>query len=99
MTVVFKDNDEKSVKFDSFPDKEQVGICADLQKIEHRDLAIKFSLRLLTITLFCTFAIYFLQGFRLWGFSLPDPLLKGLACATVGQLACFVMVIFKFLFR
>ena len=81
------------------PNKEQLGIWAEFQKLQHRDEAVKWCFRLFTASFLCTLVIFLLVGFHFEGFSLPSELLNGLEFATVGQVAGLVMVAFKFLFR
>jgi hypothetical protein len=81
------------------PSKEWISRYAELQTIEQRGNAVKWSLRVFAVTLLCTFGIYLLEGFKVMGFSLPEPLLKSLEWSTVGQTAGLVTVVFKFLFK
>lgn len=40
----------------------------------------------------------FLQGFRAWGFNLPEKLVYGLAIAVIGEIAGFTYIVLRFLF-
>ena len=46
-----------------------------------------------------TMLIFFLQGFRLWGFSLDVALLRWLGGATVGEIAGLLALTFRAIFR
>ena len=46
-----------------------------------------------------TMLIFFLQGFRLWGFSLYVVLLRWLGAATVGEIAGLLTLTFRAIFR
>jgi len=45
--------------------------------------------------LVATIAIFFLQGFHAWGFSLDNALLKLLGAATIGEIGGLLYVTFK----
>ena len=68
----------------TLPSKKWISRYAELQTIELRDKAVKWSLIVFAATLFCTFWIYLLEGFHVMGFALPEPLLKSLEWSTVG---------------
>jgi hypothetical protein len=97
--TVFINKRLKRLGTQTLPSKEWISRYAELQTIEQRNKAVKWSLRVFAATLFCTFGIYLLEGFRVMGFSLPEPLLKGLGWSTIGQVAGLVAVVFKFLFK
>ena len=99
INTVFINKRLKRLGTQTLPTKEWISRYAELQTIEHRDKAVKWSLTVFAATLFCTFGIYLLEGFNVMGFSLPEPLLKGLGWSTVGQVAGLVTVVFKFLFK
>lgn len=61
--------------------------------------AIDFLLRAYAGLLIATMLIFFLQGFRLWGFSLDAGLLRWLGGATVGEIAGLLMLTLRALFR
>jgi len=46
-----------------------------------------------------TMLIFFLQGFRVWGFSLDGVLLRWLGAATVGEIAGLLTLTFRAIFR
>src|SRR5207302_11048791 len=46
-----------------------------------------------------TMLIFFLQGFKLWGFSLDGGLLRWLGGATVGEIAGLLTLTFRAIFR
>jgi len=81
------------------PSKEWIAVCSEIQKLEHRDIAVKWSLMAFSIILLATLGIYFLQGFHVARFELPEPMLKGLEWSTIGQTVGLVSVVFKFLFK
>jgi hypothetical protein len=60
---------------------------------------IDFLLRSYAGLLAATMLIFFLQGFRLWGFSLDPTLLRWLGGATVGEVAGLLGITFRALFR
>ena len=97
--TVFRNYKLKQLEPSVIAQKDWLLSYRELQTIQHRDLAIRWALRVFSMTLSCTLGIYVLQGFRFKGFSLPSSLLTGLAVATVGQVAGLVGVVFKFLFR
>lgn len=55
--------------------------------LKHRDRVISFLLRAYGGLLTCTMLIFFLQGFKLWGFSLDYSLMRWLGGATIGEIA------------
>ena len=46
-----------------------------------------------------TMLVFFLQGFRLWGFSLDVALLRWLGGATVGEIAGLLVLSLRAIFR
>jgi len=54
-------------------------------EIRIRSQASRFLAKALGCSLTATFGIIVLQGFHLWGFSLPEPFLNWLGGATIGQ--------------
>lgn len=89
----------KRIETHTIPSKEWIVRYSEYQKVEHRGTALKWSLRAFGITLFCTFGLYLMQGFHLWGFNLPTAMLNGLGVGIVGQIGGLVAVAFKFVFR
>ncbi len=49
--------------------------------------------------LIATMAIFFLQGFKLWGFNLDSGLLKWLGGATIGNIAGLLTLTFGAVFK
>ena len=97
--TVFINKKFKRLGTQTLPSKEWISRYAELKTVELRDKAVKWSLSVFAATLFCTFGIYLLEGFHVVGFSLPEPLLKGLGWSTIGQVTGLVAVVFKFLFK
>jgi len=60
---------------------------------------IDFLIRAYGSLLTATMLIFFLQGFRLWGFSLDTGLLRWLGAATVGEIAGLLTLTLRALFR
>ena len=81
------------------PTKRWIEAYTERKRLEHRDRAVKWVLRTFTFALTGSFVILVLQGFKLWGFCLPEPFLHWLGAATVGEVVGLVGVVFKFLFR
>jgi hypothetical protein len=59
---------------------------------------INFLLAAYGFLLMATLAIFFLQGFRAWGFSLDASLLKWLGGATIGEIAGLLTLTLKAVF-
>jgi hypothetical protein len=89
----------KKCEIQSLPSKEWIARYAEYQIIEHRNKVIKWSLGVFTLSLICTFGIFLLEGFKVGGFSLPEPLLNGLGCAVPGQVAGLLFASFRYLYK
>jgi hypothetical protein len=60
----------------------------------HRSILI-FLFAAYGFLLAATIAIFFLQGFHAWGFSLETSLLKWLGAATIGEIGGLLYITFK----
>jgi hypothetical protein len=47
----------------------------------------------------CTMALFFLQGFHAWGFTLDPVLLKGLSVSTVGEIGVLLISLLRASFK
>ena len=79
--------------------KDWISNYAEIQRIGQRDRAFRLGLRLFSFALASTLCLFLLQGFGLWGFKLPQPLLVSLGGATFCEVAGFTGIVFKFLFK
>jgi len=70
----------------------------ELQILDLRKRAFKYTVVSSSAILFAILAITMLQGFRLWGFDLPKEILYALLVATIGKAAESVLIVMRFLF-
>src|SRR5580704_14178128 len=68
-------------------------------RISLQQKIINFLLKAYAGLLTATMLIFFLQGFRLWGFNLESSLLKWLGGATIGQIVGLLTLTFGAIFR
>ena len=66
--------------------------------VVQQDKLIDFVIRAYGGLLIVTVLIIFLQGFKLWGFSLDATYLKWLGAATIGEIGGLLMLTFKAVF-
>jgi hypothetical protein len=66
---------------------------------EGKNFALRFMLKLAGFCVVMTFLIILLQGFRLWGFSLPEHFLDWLGAAVIGEVIALLWIIIKYLFN
>ena len=75
------------------------GISTEQSELLLRQRGFNFLLWVYGGLLACTVAIFFLQGFGVWGFRLDDTLLQWLGGATVGEIAGLLALVYGFLFK
>jgi hypothetical protein len=66
---------------------------------EARNRIVGFLLAAYGCLLVATMAIFFFQGFRLWGFSLDLSILKWLGGATIGEIAGLLTITINYYFK
>lgn len=81
------------------PIKDWVTKVTTQATITQQERIIQFLLRAYGALLAVTMAIFCLQGFKLWGFSLDPALLKWLGGATVGEIGGLLLLTFKAVFK
>ena len=64
-----------------------------------RNKILNWLIALFAFSVVCTQAVIFLQGFKAWGFVLPDSLLQWLGGATVGQFATLLAFLVRAIYR
>lgn len=67
-------------------------------RVEQQNRIINFLLAAYGGLLLATITIFFLQGFKAWGFALDTSLLKWLGGATIGEVAGLLTITFKTVF-
>ena len=66
---------------------------------ERRNKILNWLIALFALSVLCTQTVIFLQGFKAWGFALPDSLLQWLGGATVGQFATLLAFLVRAIYR
>jgi hypothetical protein len=79
----------------SIPSKNWISRYSELSHAESRDYAFRGTIKVFWLSVFLTFAIYFMHGFQLWGFNLPTSLLHWLGGASIGQSLVFVKMLLR----
>jgi hypothetical protein len=60
-----------------------------------RSQASRFLIKAFAGTLVATFTLIFLQGFHLWGFTLPEAFLHWIGVATIGELGGLLAMVWR----
>jgi hypothetical protein len=81
------------------PIKNWVTKVTTQHQIELQKLIVRFLLWAYGFLLAATVGIFFLQGFKLWGFQLDSGLLKWLGGATVGDVSGLLTLTFGAVFK
>jgi hypothetical protein len=81
------------------PIKDWVTKVTTEAKITQQERIVRFLLRAYGGLLAATMVIYYLQGFKLWHFSLDAALLKLLVGATIGEIGGLLVLTFKAVFK
>jgi hypothetical protein len=68
-------------------------------RIDLQQKIIDFLLKAYAGLLTATMLVFFLQGFKLWGFNLESSLLKWLGGATIGQIVGLLTLTFGAVFK
>ncbi len=68
-------------------------------KAHDRRFALRFLLWLFAGSVGLTYLILFLQGFSVWGFSLPDEFLRWLGGAVIAEVAAILGAVVASLFK
>jgi hypothetical protein len=64
-----------------------------------REKALNFLMIAFGGLLIATISIFLFQGFKLWGFFLPESLLHWLGGATISQIASLLMTAYGYIFK
>jgi hypothetical protein len=67
--------------------------------IHHQGQIVPFLLWAYALFSAATFAIFFFQGFHVWGFQLDLKVLLCLAGATIGEIGGLLLLTFRLVFR
>lgn len=81
------------------PIKDWVTKVTTQAAITQQEKIVRFLLWAYGALLAATMAIFCLQGFKLWNFSLEPALLRWLGGATVGEIGGLLLLTFRAVFR
>jgi hypothetical protein len=68
-------------------------------RVDVQQQIVIFLLRAYGFLLVATMAIFFLQGFHVWGFTLEISLLRWLGGATIGEIGGLLVIAFRASFK
>ena len=84
---------------DSLNLKETISRYSEIQDIDLRRGAIIFLFWAYGLLLFLTMSIFFLQGFKVFGFNLSDTTLNWLGGATIGEIGGLAVMVYQSLLK